>query len=92
MTFLNPYSDNPPGPQDFGRSSRLVVPSDNADLPVVSKGLVIAAAGNVSFIPMSNADDTPVSLSSVSSGLILPWFVRRVLSTGTTATCYTVED
>lgn len=88
----DPYTDNQPGPESLGRSGRLVVPSDSEDLPVVAKALVLTDGGNISVIPVANALDTPVPFIDVPTGYIIPFQVRRVMATGTTATAYTLED
>lgn len=88
----DPYEDNMPGPGSLGRSGHLVVPSDTTDLTVVAKALVCGASGNVSVIPVLNADDDVVSFANAPVGFVVPFQCRRILATGTTATVYTIED
>ncbi|PAP97821.1 spike base protein, RCAP_Rcc01079 family [Mesorhizobium mediterraneum] len=88
----DPYEDNQPGPESLGRSARLVVPSDDNDLPVVAKSVVCTTAGNISVVPIGNADYTPVPFVDVPAGYLVPFQVRRVMATGTTATAWTLED
>ncbi|TIN02692.1 MAG: hypothetical protein E5Y34_06595 [Mesorhizobium sp.] len=88
----DPYTDNQQGPESLGRSGRLVVPSDTDDLPVVAKAIVCTTAGDISVVPVSNATDTPVPFIDVPAGYLIPFQVRRVMATGTTATAYTLED
>ncbi|ANN58692.1 hypothetical protein A9174_19375 [Mesorhizobium loti NZP2037] len=88
----DPYEDNQPGPESLGRASRLVVPSDTEDLPIVAKALVLTVKGNVSVIPVANDPDTPVPFIDVPAGYLIPFQVRRVMATGTTATVYSLED
>ncbi|RWD14176.1 MAG: hypothetical protein EOS74_19535 [Mesorhizobium sp.] len=88
----DPYSDNVPGPASLGRSGRLVVPSDTNDLTVVAKAVVVGDAGDVSVIPALNADDDVMSFIDAPVGFVVPFQVRRVMATGTTATIYTIED
>jgi hypothetical protein len=90
--MADPYEDNQPTPESFGRSARLVTPSDSADLPTVSKSVVCATAGNISVVPVLNDASVPVPFVDVPAGFVVPFQVRRVKATGTTATVYTVED
>lgn len=88
----DPYEDNQPGPESLGRSARLVIPSDSEDLPVVAKALVLTVRGNISVVPVANALDAPVPFTDVPAGYLIPFQVRRVMATGTTATAWTLED
>lgn len=61
-----------------------VTPNDTTDLArPATKGLFVSATGNVSFI--TTGGDT-VSLTSVAANTLLPFSIKRVRSTGTTAT------
>lgn len=88
----DPYADNSPTPESFGRFSRLVSPSDSADLPTISKSVVCVTSGNVSVVPVNNSDAAPVPFVGVAAGFIVPFQVRRVMATGTTATVWTIEE
>ena len=66
------------------RSIAAVTPSDNTDLPRVTKALWIAASGTLSVIAVD--DSAAVSLGTIPAGTLLPVRARRVLATGTTAT------
>ncbi|OWK21300.1 hypothetical protein AJ88_19215 [Mesorhizobium amorphae CCBAU 01583] len=88
----DPYEDIGPSLLSFGRSSRLVEPSDTEDLPAVAKSIVCTTAGNISVVPVLNDDDVPVPFVAVHAGFIVPFQVRRVMATGTTTVPYTVED
>ncbi|TPM36630.1 hypothetical protein [Mesorhizobium sp. B2-3-5] len=90
--MFDPYEDNQPGPGSLGRSGRLVVPSNTTDLPVLAKALCVGTAGNVSVIPALNADADVIAFVGAPVGFVVPFQVRRVMATGTTATVYTVED
>lgn len=59
-----------------------VVPSNGTDLPIVALALYIETAGTVVFIAQNGETRTV----KVADFAILPVGVRRVLSTGTTAT------
>lgn len=77
----------------YGRRSRAVTPNNDADLPNgPAKSLIVTVAGDVSFLPVDNPDNDPVTLTGLSVGNDVPFIVRRVLATGTTATVRTIED
>ena len=59
-----------------------ITPSDEQDLPMEKAMVYAAEEGTVSFIPASG--DNTVTLS-VAAGDMVPCAVRRVLSTGTSA-------
>lgn len=88
----DPYTDTAPGPQSAGRRGRVITPSDSVDLTVVPKALVLLTAGNVSILPVHNPDDEPLTFVGVQAGCPLFYQVRRIMSTGTTATVATIED
>lgn len=60
-----------------------VVPADGADLPAVTRGVMVTSAGDVAVKLKSG--DTLV-LPGLAAGVIYPVRVARVLETGTTAT------
>ena len=60
-----------------------VTPSDSVDLPFLPKAVYIGGAGNITFLAADNS--VPVTLP-VLAGAILPWRLRRIFATGTTAT------
>lgn len=60
-----------------------VTPDDNADLSEVSRGVYIGGAGDVAVIMK---DGQTLTFAATSAGAVYPFRVRRVLSTGTTAT------
>lgn len=63
-----------------------VTPSDTTDLPQgVAKGLYVDQAGTLTFIPADNLNSQAVTIN-VTAGTRIDSFVRRVLSTGTSAT------
>lgn len=74
-----------------------VVPNNSTDLPIpavlantpapltgVCKGLYINGGGVIVFLPANNPDAVPVTLT-VADGSEIGGFIRRVLSTSTTA-------
>lgn len=66
------------------RSAAAVTPSDTTDLTIYAKALWIGGDGTLTVIPVDNTDNAPVTFA-VPQG-VFPVQVRRVLSTGTTAT------
>lgn len=63
-----------------------VTPNDGADLATVSRGLRVGTAGDVKVTTV--AGDV-LTLKNVQVGEIVPYFVKRVWATGTTATFIT---
>jgi hypothetical protein len=75
---------------DFGRSARVIEPSDTVDFEPYAK-LVVLTEGTLVVIPIKNADGTPITFGSLPAGTLIPWACRRVLDTGTSATVATVD-
>lgn len=69
------------------RRSVAITPNDSTDLsgsyPV---RLRVISAGTLSYTPAMNADGDYVTTQSLPAGYVLDVMVRRVRSTGTTAT------
>jgi hypothetical protein len=76
---------------DFGRSSRDVTPADGSDNVEPYARVVCLTTGNISVIPVKNADAVTIDFVGVPAGYVVPFYVRRVLSTGTTATVATID-
>ena len=75
--------------EDFARSliapaedGAAVVPSDGADLAQVTRAIYVGQGGTLAVQLASGAQ---VALNGVPGGTLLPLRVRRVRSTGTTA-------
>ena len=60
-----------------------VTPSDAADLPQVTRGVMVASTGDLAVVLKSG---DAVTLPALSPGVIYPIRIARVLATGTTAT------
>jgi hypothetical protein len=60
-----------------------VTPSDAADLPQMTRGVMVASAGDLAVVLKSG---DAVTLPALSPGVIYPHRIARVLATGTTAT------
>jgi len=56
---------------------------DASDFPIVARALFVGGTGNVKVKTWYNED---VTFTNVQDGFILPVTVRRLYSTGTTAT------
>lgn len=65
--------------QDQARKLQAVTPG-SADLPTIAKGLLVLAAGDVTFIPVDNADGETFTLTGQTPGQYIPVIVRRVTS------------
>lgn len=76
-------SDRTPGIDAPAANAAAVTPNDSADLTNVSRSLYVGGAGNVK---VDMADVGTVTFTGVVAGSILPIRVKRVYSTGTTAT------
>lgn len=72
-------------------SQRVVSPSDTDDLDPYARIIEVVAEGNVVYIPAKNADDAPITVTGAPVGWRSPVMVRRVKSSGTTATVVTVD-
>ena len=68
---------------DPADNAAAVTPNDSADLTNTARALYVGGTGNVK---VDTAAGDTVTFSSVPAGAILPVRVKRVYSTGTTAT------
>jgi hypothetical protein len=87
----DPYATTARGRDAFGGKGRAVTPNDSTDLDPYAR-VVCVSTGNISVIPVENADGVPVPFLAVAAGFVPPYYVRRVMSTGTTATVYTIDS
>ena len=60
-----------------------MTPSDAADLPQMTRGVMVASAGDLAVVLKSG---DAVTLPALSPGVLYPIRIARVLATGTTAT------
>ena len=67
-----------------------VTPNDSTDLAFTGRALWVGVGGNISVI--LDEDTAAVTFVAVPSGTLLPVRVRRVRSTGTTASSLVVVD
>lgn len=64
----------------------LIKPSDKDDLPWVCKCLLIEANGNISFLPVDNADGDVVTITRKQGDVFKEVLIRRIMKTNTTCT------
>lgn len=76
----------------LGRKSLALTASDATDFTHYAKAVEVVAAGNLVYLPTKNADNDPVTVTDAPVGYVTSCNVRRVLSTGTTATWRAVFD
>lgn len=77
-------------PSSFGTKGTTITPGAG-DLPGGAvKGVVMLAAGDITIVPVGNADGETIAFTGCPVGFIPPYRVRRV--TAATAACATVTD
>lgn len=76
-----------------GRTGSDAVASDTADLSPYARSIVLLTAGTVKILPAGQEDDAkPIAWTeSLPVGWVCPYGVRRVFSTGTSATFATID-
>jgi len=87
--MADPYESWIPNGQTFGRKGRLITPG-SSDLDPIAKAVVCLTSGNITVVPVENANGDTLAFVDVPAGFIVPFQVRRV--TAATATCATIED
>lgn len=60
-----------------------ITPADDSDIASIPDGIMVGAAGNVAFWGM---DGNAFTINALQPGQVYSFRVRRVLTTGTTAT------
>ena len=65
-------------------SAFVVTPDDNNDLPSVTRGIYIGGSGNLVCILQD--DTTSITFTALAGGVIYSFQIKRILSSGTTAT------
>lgn len=61
----------------------VVTPSDNDDLTSWVRGVYVGGAGD---LKVTMRDDSVVTFTAVPAGSVLPIYIKKIHSTGTTAT------
>lgn len=72
----------------FGRKGRIITPAA-ADLDPIAKAVVMLGAGDITIVPVGNANDVTITFTDVQAGFIPPYHVRRV--TACSSSCATVD-
>jgi hypothetical protein len=90
----DPYANQGGGPDTLGTNSAVVAKSDTTDFTVYPKAVVVTATGDVDVLPLTAVDDGThiIPFRGVNAGFIIPFRVRRVMATGTTASVATIAD
>src|SRR3954451_4998947 len=78
----------------FGNNAPAVAPSDTTDFTAYPKGVVVTVAGNLVVLPLKAADDGAhlITFTAAPAGFVVPFRVRRVMATGTTASAAQIFD
>lgn len=72
----------------FGAKARVITPG-SADLDPIAKAVVMLAEGDITIVPVGNANGVTIQFTGVPAGFIPPYQVRRV--TACTSSCATVD-
>ena len=93
----DPYAAFSFNAETFGNNGATVSPSDTVDFTSYPKSIIvtsIAGGANLVVLPLKAADDGAhlVTFTGVSVQFIVPFRVRRVMATGTTASVATIAD
>jgi len=83
------YDRNAKTASSLGTVGKVVAPAA-ADLNPLPKAVVCLTAGNITVVPVGNADNGTIAFVGVPAGFVPPFRVRRV--TAATSTVYTIED
>lgn len=88
------YSNFATSKTPSGANAAAVTPSDTVDFASYPKVVVVTAAGNLVVLPLKAADDGShlVTFTAVPAGFVVPFRVRRVMATGTTASAASISD
>ncbi len=76
--------------ESFGQQGVVITPGATDLTDGVCKGLFVAAAGNVTFVPVGNDNADTITVTAAPVGLVIPFRVRRV--TAATATVVAIYD
>lgn len=76
------FSDYMPSLESPARSLFDVTPDDAVDLPIITRALNVAGSGSIRVTTV----DGDIATIFVAAGVAFPVRVRRVFTTGTTAT------
>ncbi len=80
------------GELQVNHSSAAVTPSDTVDFTSYPRSVIVTVAGTVSALPLKNADANFINFGSLAIGTALPFRVRRINATNTSATLIALYD
>jgi len=83
----DPFASFTDTPATFGRRGDIITPGA-IDLDPIPKAVVMLDFGNITVVPMDNANEATIDFVGVSAGFMPPFRVRRV--TAATAACASV--
>jgi len=83
MTAINTFNQRGGNPSDPGQSSFAITPSDTNQLPFVTRAIYVGTGGNIA-VQLLN-DSSAVILMNAVAGSLLPFQVKQVMNTNTTA-------
>lgn len=85
----DPFASTIKAADSFGTTSRIVTPGAT-DLDPIAKAVICLTAGDITIVPVGNANAVTLAFVGVPAGFVPPFRVRRV--TAATATVATVDD
>jgi hypothetical protein len=80
------------GELQVNKSGVAVVPSDTVDFTSYPRSVIVTVAGTVSALPLKNAEASFVNFGSLAIGTVIPFRVRRINATNTSATLVAMYD
>lgn len=86
--MADPFSNTAQTASTFGTTGRIVTPGVT-DIDPVAKAIVTLTAGDVTVVPVNNANGVTLAFVGVPAGWVCPFRVRRV--TAATAVVATVD-
>lgn len=86
--MADPFSSYSATPAAFVTQGRIVTPG-SSDLDPIAKSITALTTGDVTIVPVENANGVTLSFTGVPAGWVCPYRVRRV--TAATATIATIE-
>lgn len=75
----------------FGVNGRAVTPHDSTNLDPICKAVVVTSVAGGDTLTIVTSGGSVIAFTGVTVGFCPPYRVKRVNSTGTTATVYTVD-
>jgi len=63
-----------------------ITPSDTVDLTNFTRGVYVGASGNLVVDPAGDEGDATVTFTNLAAGVLHPMIVKRIRSSGTSAT------